>query len=678
MSAVRLSAEPVVSLPAMSATGALERLKAQPRERRPPRVPSRELQLLAAAVVVFVAVTAWWLSQDTRVPDFDSGTHLMHAFEVHSQVAAGRWTWPFTTWNTYPPLVHLVGGLTVFIAGPHTMAMMLASNIVFVPLLAIGCWGVGHIVYGRNAGLLAALFALGTPIIVSMMHEYDLDPPEAAMVAVSAWAILASRRFERLGIAALAGLASGLAFLTKETAVVFLAGLLAVVILRGGWRNWRGLVAFLVVLGAVAGPWYAYHAGDIRSAFDTIGNAASTPVQTPPRWSLRNLAWYFWNFLNEQALAPLTALVLVGIALGVRRSWREREPNNLVPELLGGLAVSYLGMTYLVHKDPRYTLPALVFAAALGTGWVAQLRSPGRRGAWTAALLTAVLVNFIGVSVGIGHPVRLALPNAQNTIIYQRQITFYSPAGWVRGGPEHDGEVLSLMHGLRRSGIRTIEIGPGAERFDFNQQGLIDFAYASGISVPYPYNPTKLGQHDAYITLRPVQPGDPPPCQRLSDGSGVYVSLGNPTVAFERRTLICPGRTPAIYRRTAPVPGSVIAATTTAIPEPARSLFLGLFQALHRQRIVHHIEFDASGQNVAFFAPIGLTRLAVAAGLSVPPVYNPLALGPRDAFLVRRFRGAGDPPACGRLPDGSSVYVVLGVPAQVFGASHFDCPGRAH
>ena len=176
-----------------------------------------------------------------------------------------------------------------------------------------------------------------------------------------------------------------------------------------------------------------------------MGNFAPSVVQSPPRWSGRNLAWYFWNFLNEQALAPLAAVVVVGVVLGAVRAVRPWRTDNLVPELLGGLAVSYLGMTYLTHKDPRYTVPALVYVAVLGTGWIAQLASKRRRTALTGALVAVVLVNLIGVSWGIGGDVRLALPGAQHSIIYQRQVTFYSPAGWVRGGPERDGDLIALM-----------------------------------------------------------------------------------------------------------------------------------------------------------------------------------------------------------------------------------------
>jgi hypothetical protein len=296
------------------------------------------------------------------------------------------------------------------------------------------------------------------------------------------------------------------------------------------------------------------------------------------------------------------------------------------------------------------------------------------RNALSVGVVVVALINFIGLSVGIGHPVRLALPGAENSIIFRRQITFYSPDGWVRGGPEHDGNVLALMQQLRRYGIRTLEVGSGAERLDFNQQGIVDFATTSGLTVPFPFNPSTLGATAAEISLRVPQPQDPPPCQRLSDGSGVYVSVGDAALPFEKLQLLCPTRHPALYRRTAPLPGTVVAATTTEITGPARPLLEGVFRALHRQGLVREIEFDASGQNVAFFAPIGMTQLAAAADLKVSNVYNPPALGPRDALIVRRLPAPGDPPPCGRFPDGSGLYVVLGAPAPTFPQNRFDCP----
>src|SRR5437868_4256424 len=230
------------------------------------RIPTitSEARWVWLAVAAFIAMSVWWLAQDSRVPDWDTGSHEGLANILYLQVANGRLTAPFTDFNSYPPLVHLLGAISIFVAGFHPMAIILSSNIVFVPLLAFGCFGVGRIAYGPRAGVLAAVLALGSPMLVSMMHEYELDPAQAAMVAISLWALLASRRFERVGIAAVAGGLVGLAMMTKQTSVVFLAGPVLVVVLRGGWRNPLGLLVFLLALAGVAGPWYAYHLHDLQ------------------------------------------------------------------------------------------------------------------------------------------------------------------------------------------------------------------------------------------------------------------------------------------------------------------------------------------------------------------------------------------------------------------------------
>ena len=226
-----------------------------------------DAQLTALAVLFFLGLTVWWLTQETRVPDFDSAEHTFFSFAVHDEIARGALTAPFTEFNTYPPLGHLIGGLAMFVGGESTASAILALNLVFVPLLAAGCYGAGRRVAGPRAGLLAALFALGAPMIVSEAHEVYLDPLQAAFVAAAVWGILASRRFERVGISALAGVAAGLGMMSKETTPVFLAGILLVSLARGGWRRWQGVGAFTLAAAVIAGPWYLYHRTELHQLF---------------------------------------------------------------------------------------------------------------------------------------------------------------------------------------------------------------------------------------------------------------------------------------------------------------------------------------------------------------------------------------------------------------------------
>ena len=535
---------------------------------------SREARLLWPAVLAFVAMTAWWLTQDTRIPDYDSAAHGFFAVVVHRELSLGRVAAPFTDYNSYPPLVHLLGGISIFVTGPHPAALILSSDLVFVPLLAFGCLGVGRIVFGPRAGLLAALVALGSPMFVSMMHEYDLDPPQAAMIAVSLWALLASNRFASPWRSALAGGLAGLALMTKQTSIVFLAGPVAVIVIRGGWRHRAGLLRFLYVLAAVAGPWYVYHWHELVSTFTTIGgNAglAAGSVQLPPRFSGHNYTWYGWDLVNQQVLAPFTLSFLIGCGTSVwRLLHRQITSASYEPELLVGAVFSYAGMTYLTHKDPRYTLPMLVYVAVLATGWVARIPRPGWRAVLSGTVVALSALYFVGMSMGIGGRVGVRLPGAQANMIYRGELTLYETDGWVRGGPVHDADLHELLAGLRQAGIEGIAFETGDDPLDFSRAGLTMMAISEGLayreSPPFltsnpplpasvaPLPPTR----EAYLVLRTAEPGDPPPCQRLNDGRAIYVvrgpaggidfgSLKDPTDARRHYSLLCPGRAPVRY-----------------------------------------------------------------------------------------------------------------------------------
>jgi 4-amino-4-deoxy-L-arabinose transferase-like glycosyltransferase len=535
-----------------------------------PRAPLRarlagvppDVQLTALAILAFLGVTVWWLTQETRVPDFDSATHTFYAFSVHDEIAAGHWTVPFTEFDTYPPLGHLIGALGIFVGGYSTSSVILALNLVFVPLLAAGCYGVGRLVGGTRAGLLAAVFALGTPMIVSEAHEAYLDPAQAAFVAVSVWGILASRRFERWKIAALAGVATGLALMTKETTPVFLAGVLLVAIARGGWRHWRGLLAYAVAVGVVAGPWYVYHWTELHQLFLAHSSQANGTEPNPlggtypTLLSLKNLGWYFWDAANIQLRAGLLLLFLAGTVAAIRSCVRHWGPQNLYPEVLGGAFASWLGMTWLTHKDPRYDIAALVYVAVLGTAWIATAR-PRVRPWLTAALLATVAASFASVAFGLGgsgYQVRVALPGAYDKgPLGARYITLYSTSGWLRGAPDNgDGNVLALMRGLRRAGVRAISfccVNP----IDFNLAGLPVFAFEAGLYDKGTSTASleSLGPRDVFLLAHGPMPGDPPPCQTLREGTGIYAELGNPLIKpFSQYTFICPGRHPEIYGHT--------------------------------------------------------------------------------------------------------------------------------
>ena len=503
---------------------------------------------LLAALLGFLALTLWWIAADSRVPDFDSGRSLQNALAMRDALAGGDWLAPLTqdNFNTYPPLLYVVAAAGMAIGGIGIDQALIAQCLIFMPLLALGCWGTSRRAYGPQAGVLAAVFALGTPLVVSLFHAFMLDAAQAALVAVCVWLVIESRRFERLGLSALAGLAGAGAMLLKPTTPLFLAGFLAVVLARGGWRHWRGLLAFLAVGAVVSAPWYLEHFDQLRglTAGATGGGGGgatggASSYVTPPRWSVTNALWYGWNLLNVELLAPLFVAFVAGTVTAVLRWARERRPDDLTPELVIGGAAAWAGITYLSLKDPRYTLPALVFVAALAVAWVPSLHGMPRRVA-VGALVAVAAINAIGISTGLGGTVQLADPDRPPTTLGERSVRIYEPSGYVVGAARDDSDVLRVMRAVRADGVTTMELDPGGDA-TFSSSGLQVLLRLAGLHQPPVYRANALGPRTAFLLRHPVPAGGPEPCGRMDDGQGIYMILGgNAVVPFESYKLYCP------------------------------------------------------------------------------------------------------------------------------------------
>jgi 4-amino-4-deoxy-L-arabinose transferase-like glycosyltransferase len=500
------------------------------------------LLLLGALILARLALAGWWLWVDQGVVDTESGRHLQRAWDAYGAMGNGDTFTLFDRPTEYPPLLYLVGNLGALVAGLKTDSFIGAQDLFFIPALAIGCYGAGTVAYGRTAGLLAAVFALGAPMAVSVFHMFLIDTTETAMVALSVWAILASRRFSRTGVAALAGAAVGLGMLSKQNFPVFVVGLLAMVIVRGGWRHWRGLLAFAAVAALLSVTWYW---SEVERTIDLVRGASAptgggapgyAPGSVPDRWSLKSLAYYGWSTLNLSLLLPLTLMSLGGgIALLVR--WlMTRRPDDVTPELVAGGLAAYLALVWIALKDPRYALPALPYLAVLGAGWIPLLRPRWRTIAITA-ICVIVLVNVVGTVADSGAPTRITLPGSPRSGLGERQLTLYAPGGWIAGRPETKGAALKVMRAAKADGIERVSFDPGANQSNFNHPGLDIVSREAGLAIAVPYD--EDDPRTVLMANRTPPSANPPPCAVTRDGMGIYLSHG-PVVAFEERRFYCP------------------------------------------------------------------------------------------------------------------------------------------
>jgi 4-amino-4-deoxy-L-arabinose transferase-like glycosyltransferase len=501
------------------------------------------------ATVAFIGLTCWWLTQDRSIPIYDVGTQMQTVFEYHRMLQAGDLLGPFTFENVYPILGHMVGAVAALIGGLSVAAPVLGENLVFVPLLALGCYQTGRLLFGPLAGMLAVVFVFGSPLIMEMFHVFLLDAPVAAMVALSMWLILASEDFRRVGISGLAGLAVGLGMNVKVQFALFVFGLTAVVFLHGGWRNWRGFATFVAAALLIGTPWYIQHSSELGRMIELSSSGPGTPPgNIPPTFSTDNLLWYFWSILNSQLLLPLFLLAVGGIVwMTVRAVWDHGKHALQLEFLLGGFLAWFVITFPDAHHDIRYGLPIIGYLAVVATGWIGSL-PPIARIAAIALLIVGVSANTLGITFGVGGDVKVALTGSlPPTEQYPDRINVYATTGFLVAAPSRDGDVPGLLEALKREGVSTISWSfTQSEAPDFSLEGLRPLAQIAGLTPAITEQPQYAPQATVATLLHePIAARTAPPCTSLRDRTGVWVVRYEPTA--RKLAMYCPTRTPRYY-----------------------------------------------------------------------------------------------------------------------------------
>jgi 4-amino-4-deoxy-L-arabinose transferase-like glycosyltransferase len=529
------------------------------------------------AAIVFIALTCWWLTQDRSIPIYDAGDHLETALSFHQMLKDGNLLGPFNFESPYPPFVPTIGALSVFVGGVNLATPIIGENLVFVSLLTLGCYKTGRLLFGPKAGMLAAIFVLGSDLLTAQLHVFMIDAPEAAVVAVSIWLILACEDFNRVGLSGVAGLAVGIGLVTKVQYPSFVIGIVLMALLRGGWRNRRGLLRFAAAALIVGAPWYLDHLSQFSTFVQvSTANPIVVPGDIPATVSIASFTWYFWNILNTQLLFPLFTLLLGGTVWMIvtlvchRRGALGVNGANGAPESVGdggsssvvssderlyaarleffvGAFVAWLFITLTPSHDVRYGIPLLPYLAVIATGWIVFLPRTARRVA-IAVLALGVIANMLGTTFGLGNTVQVALvhrppPGEQAA----DTVTFYSTAGFLVAGPRRDGDVPGLLEALRRHGVSTVAWMRSQGRGpDFSSEGLLPLTRIAKLSHVLTET-TEYSRYTKAVTLihQSVGATSPPACTRLSDGTGVWVVRHDD--ATGELALFCPTRRPRFY-----------------------------------------------------------------------------------------------------------------------------------
>ena len=284
-----------------------------------------------------------------------------------------------------------------------TVAAMGVATVLLV-------YELGRLLYGRQAGLVAALLMALMPYHVVVTRQVLLDGP---MTFFATLTLVLLVRFVISGRPVwlyATGAAMGLTFLAKETSLVLLGAIYAFLALTPTLAvRLRELAISVGVMALVIAP---FPLSMMLAGRTGTGESYLT-------WQLfrrPNHDWFFYPDTVPEAIGPL---VLLAAAIGLwllRReaSWRETL-------LLSWIVVPVVFFQLWPVKGFQYLLPVAPAVAVLAGRALSRLPAPGRRG------LQALAVAVVAVSL---------LVAAWDRVDGSRPDSFLAGSGGLPGGRE--------------------------------------------------------------------------------------------------------------------------------------------------------------------------------------------------------------------------------------------------
>ncbi|MBI2821293.1 MAG: glycosyltransferase family 39 protein [Acidobacteria bacterium] len=418
--------------------------------------------ILGAVALLQIAVNGFWLSRDTRPWIWDMALHARLGLEYldwtqHPSPEGVRAVYRES--QQYPPLYHWTEALSYAAAG-RTADAAAFPNFLFLCLLLWAVFRMGERIGGAATGLWAALLASFFPVLVWLSRTPLLDFALTALVCAAVHFLLETGNFRQRRSSVLFGLICGLGMLVKWSFLFFLTGpALFFYFQTPEWKSPRRAANFLlaaVVAAAVASIWYAGKLDFLLLDYFPRHAAEGSLEGDPPLGSPVSWIYYLQFLLSYQLFFPLAAPVVVGIFAAARRSLR----MSSLAVVWVWLGSSWLLLTLLRNKDPRYSAPLLPAVALLAAaGWTLPgLLSKG----WKRAALAAALLQYAIITFPLpGLPERISLGTFQRgTYTWEWQVFSTSYAGFLGPFRREVWPIDSVLSAIEEAGSGTLYVVP--------------------------------------------------------------------------------------------------------------------------------------------------------------------------------------------------------------------------
>jgi hypothetical protein len=634
---------------------------------------------LGAFVLCVTGLNQLWVSLEQRPPHWDEARHLTASLQYKEAFASGfHW---LTDYHTYPPLVYWVADFFYAVLGTSAAWAAILSQAVFLAILTFATYGIGKRLWSRRVGLVAAVVAVTSPMLVSQFKDFMLDAPLTALTALALYFLVRCDCFANRGTSALFGVACGLGLLTKWNFALYVAlpaGFAVTSAVRRALGSRSGARIANVVLAALpafalCAPWYIPNFSHVRAELFGGGQANSASIYgIPPVLSLDGFLWYFWNLVSNQLYLFPFLLLVVGAVL-LFRGPEARAKNRLLTLTVVG---SYVLSTALTNKDDRYTLPMIPAVAVLATYWLDGLRPRARN--WLVGVIVAYgFFTFAATSFGVSllprdifvhlgkgcrtYPYFIGrCPGSHlvsGTFTYKpsgeavtlRGVRIWSQNGFIDGPPSGERWYQEEMFqtAARLSHSRTLSIvGPSFDFIWFNGFATQYFSKKYGIT-------TVATPDQADVAAVWNEPGDSRPAPVGFRQLRVYPLPNGGTLRMYTR----PSISPAPAQSNPPGRTGPVGLSASGLSSMSRTLGRPIYWAGEKPGYTYEVTQPSSGAVFVRYLPPGVRVGDRGSGFLIVVTY-PLG----DAYAALQRAAKAQPGRIYRLPGEGLVFVARSYP----------------
>jgi hypothetical protein len=344
----------------------------------------------------------------------------------------------FPIFRAHPLLFQFILAIVFRLYGVNDLIGRLFSMVLGLATIYF-VYQLGRLLYGRRAGMIAALVIALMPYHIVVTRQVILDGPMTLFATLSLYLIARYAITERPAWLYAAGGAMGLTFLAKETGIVLIGAIYAFLALCSTIPvRIRDLVLATILMALVIAP----HPLALSLAGRT--NTANQFLL----WQLFRRPNHEWTFYPATVPVAIGPLVILAAVLGLwlfRSEWSWREIL-----LVAWIVVPTLFFQLWPTKGFQYLLPTAPAIATLAGRTLARWPShtiTGRHVRVSAGWLRLVVVAVVSGTL------LMASWNVIQTVISER---FLAGSGGIPGGREAGEWVLENVP----VGAKLVAIGP--------------------------------------------------------------------------------------------------------------------------------------------------------------------------------------------------------------------------